>query len=137
MPSLLPSDYEILARVSRDLKPVLDAAQDVINSPDYIGSEWLELCCGNRLLPLYVMIDFCGNILHVEREATTFADEKLTVTYLPSWFATILNNLPATVVARYRGGDRMETVNVQVSDRDLAVPMRFTIKVAKRTGARL
>lgn len=134
---VLPNRMEILTRAAEELADVLDAAQETIDRPDYWGSEWWEVCQGNRLLSKYVMVDFLGNVVHVVRTGVSFGEEHLTITYLPSWFAAVVGNVPARLMARMRSGGRYETINAQVSDRDLAVPLRIRLEVVQRTGTRL
>ncbi|MFG3679863.1 hypothetical protein ACGF5H_07085 [Micromonospora chalcea] len=131
------NQLEILTRAADDLAEVLDDARLTVEDPDYWGSEWFEFWRGNPLLPTCVMVDFLGNVLHVRRDATTFADERLTLTYLPSWFAAALDAVPARALARLRSGPGTETVVAQVSDRDLAVPLRIEVRVEHATATRV
>jgi hypothetical protein len=133
---MLVSRWEILAHAAGELRQVLADARDTISDPDYVGSDWREACQGNRLLPLHVMVDFLGNVLHVSRQATSFADERLVITYLPSWFAEVLQQVPATPLPG-RANARMEIINAQVSDRDLAVPLRIECEIARFTDTRI
>lgn len=130
------SQLEILTKAAAQLAGVLDDAGRTVNDPDYWGSEWLEVCQGNALLPTYVVVDFLGNVFHVRRSAQSFADERIVLTYLPSWFALVLDNVPARVFRRDSPG-RLESINAEVSDRHLAVPMRIEMAVRRPTNSRL
>jgi hypothetical protein len=127
---------DILACAAQDLAGVLDDARLTVSRPDYWGAEWLEVWQGNPLLPTCVMVDFLGNVLHVRRTATTFADERLTLTYLPSWFAAILDSVRGRTMTRLGTGPA-ETIDAQVSDRDHAVPLRIEVSVERATDVRI
>jgi hypothetical protein len=127
---------DILARAAQDLAGVLDDARLTVNRPDYWGVEWLEVWQGNPLMPTRVMVNLLGNVLHVRRTATTFADERLSLTYLPSWFAAVLDSARSRSLTRLGTGPA-EMIDAQVSDRSLAVPLRIEVSVELATDTRI
>lgn len=130
---MIPNGLEILTHVAGQLAGVLDAARRAYFDPDYRGAPWNESCLGNRLSPAHVVVDEIGNVLHVERKGQTFADEELIITYLPSWFAAVLDNLPARTLPRLRSSEGMLPALAQPSDKDAAAPLEVVAAV-KRVG---
>jgi hypothetical protein len=126
---------QILDEAANELTDVLADAARTIADPDYWGGEWYELYQGNPLLPLYVMVDILGNVVHVRRAATTFEDERFTVTYLPSWFHAALRSATAPHVLRIGAGS--ESISAQVADRDRAVPIRIEVSITHPIDTRL
>jgi len=129
------SRSEIIARVARDLNGVLAAARATVADPDYWGEQWCEVYRGNPLLPAYVMVDLIGNVVHAQREATSFETEHFTVTYLPSWFYQVVSaGLPLAIRL---DRDALEAISAEVSDRDRAVPLRIEVEVTTPLDTRL
>jgi len=128
----------------------LEDARRTVSDPDYWGSEWYEVYQGNPLLPVFVMVDMLGNVVHVRRGATTFEQERFTVTYLPSWFFAVLDSSRYGSVigwmgAKYgrrgpgsfvRAGEG-ELITATVSDRDVAIPLRIEVSVTTPIDTRL
>jgi hypothetical protein len=131
------SRVDILAHAAQELSAVLHDARSTIADPDYWGSEWYEVYSGNPLLPLHVLVDMLGNVVHVSRQATTFEAERFTITYLPSWFYRTLDSVSLLSMDRYRAGGILETVMAETADRDRALPLRIQVSVAHPIDARL